>query len=412
MRFTNLSRTIAVKALLLLSCPAFAQQYTVSAKVSPVKESGPHIIYAGSQFRSLTDENPEIIRILDSKNKEVPYFIEYGPATVSEQGFKKLPIIAKANVPGKTSSVTIENSLGGKMQELTLAIANTDAVKTYSISGSNDKKAFFGLVNSQLLDGLYNPADTHTYKTLYLPLHNYKYIRIEFDDKKTLPVNILEAGQLTESITPVAMEEIAPSVKIENADGGKKTFVSVEQKHRTLINRIVFDINAPTFYKRSGMMLVDREIKKRKKSSVTTITLNGFELNSSANNIIDLTDFQEKDFTLEIDNEDNPPLDITSVKFYQAPLRLVADLKAGENYTVVTGNDKLGAAEYDFINFKDKLPKNLPVAVLSDASAINAKPAEKSPTHNPWIMWVCIAAGAAIVIYFCISMVKDMKDKK
>ncbi|WP_146185899.1 hypothetical protein [Flavobacterium album] len=398
--------------LLLISCSAFAQQYTVSAKLSGIKKDGPHVIYVGSQFRSLTDEQPEIIRILDSKNKEVPYFLEYSPSEVNAQAFKQYPIISRTKSEGKSSSVTIENIVGSKMQELILAIANTDAVKTYSISGSNDNKEFFGLVNSQVLDGLYNPADTRVYKTLFLPLHNYRYIKIEFDDKKTLPVNILEAGQLTESITPVAMEEIMPSVKMENTDGGKTTYISVRQKHRTLINRIVFDISAPTFYKRSVRILADREIKKRKKSTVTTVTLNGFELDSSTKNVIDLEDFAEKDFTLEIDNGANPPLKIASVKFYQTPLRIVADLKAGEHYTVVSGNTHVGSAEYDFINFKDKLPNNLPVAVLSDASAVNNEPSQKAQTHSPWIMWVCIAAGAAIVIYFCVSMVKDMKNKE
>ncbi|MCW4469076.1 hypothetical protein OGH69_08885 [Flavobacterium sp. MFBS3-15] len=411
MRTKHFCHTIKLKLFLLLGFSSFAQEFTVSAKISPIKESGPHVIYVGSQFRTLADENPEIIRILDSKNKEVPYFLEYSPTTVNEQGFRKFPIIAKNSLRGKSSSFTIENTSGGKMQELTLAIANTDAVKTYSISGSNDNKEFFGLVNNQILDGLHNPADTKIYKTLYLPLHNYKYIRIDFDDKKTLPVNLLEAGQLTENITPVAMEQIAPYVKIENMDGGKKTRISVKQEHRILINRMVFDIKAPSFYKRSARILVNREetVKRKKRKNVSV--LEEFELDSSTKNAIDFLHFEEQEFVIEIDNQDNPPLDITSVKFYQAPIRIVADLKAGETYTMVTGNEKLGAALYDFINFKDKLPKNLPVATLSDAKAINAEPVEKSPTHNPWIMWVCIAAGAGIVIYFCISMVKDMKDK-
>lgn len=410
MRTKHFSATI-LKLFLLFGFSAFGQEFTVSAKISPIKESGPHVIYVGSQFRALADENPEIIRILDSKNKEVPYFLEYSPAAVGEQDFRKLPIIAKTNVPGKSSSFTIENTSGGKMQELTLAIANTDAVKTYSISGSNDNREFFGLVNNQILDGLQNPADTKAYKTLYLPLHNYKYIRIDFDDKKSLPINVLEAGQLTESITPVAMEEIVPSVKIENTDDGKKTRIIVAQKHWILINRMVFDIKSPSFYKRSARILVNREetVKRKKKKNVTV--LEEFELDSSTKNAIDFLHFEEQEFVIEIDNQDNPPLDIASVKFYQVPLRIVADLKAGEKYTIVTGNEKFGAAQYDFINFKDKLPKNLPVATLSDAKAMNAVPSEKSTTHNPWIMWVCIAAGAGIVIYFCISMVRDMKDK-
>ncbi|MGQ2982389.1 hypothetical protein [Flavobacterium sp.] len=396
---------------LLISTMAFAQEFTVSAKISAIKESGPHVIYVGWQFRSLSDENPEIIRILDSRNMEVPYFLEYGATTVNEQGFRKFPIITKTNIPGKSSSFTIENTSAGKMQELTLAIANTDAIKTYSISGSNDNREFFGLVNDQILNGLNDPADTKVYKTIYLPLHNYKYIRIDLDDKKTLPVNLLEAGQLTESITPVAMEELVPYVKVEKADGGKKTRIRVKQDHWILIDRMVFDIKGPSFYKRNARIMVNREEKVKRKLHKTVNVVEEFELGSSTKNAIDFLHFEEKEFIIEIDNQDNPPLDIASVKFYQAPLRLVADLKAGEDYTVATGNDKLGAAQYDFINFKNKLPKNLPVATLSDAKTINISAPEKSPAHNPWIMWVCIAAGAGIVIYFCISMVRDMKDK-
>lgn len=396
--------------LLLMSLTASAQQFTVSGEIKGVEKNGPHAIYVGADFRLLADDIHEDIRILDSKGNYVPHFIAYGANSVDKNTFISYPILSRVAIPSDSSFVVIENIKGGKMEQITLAVANTDAVKRYSISGSNDQKQWFGLVNSALLDNLTDPSGTQVYRTLYMPQHSYKYIKVEFNDKKTLPVNVLDAGMPENIVVPQPMQEIKP-VQFSIAQEGKKTIIHVKYNHDTYNDRIVFDINGPSFYKRSAEIQVERQKKHKRKTRKTINVIETLELDSSTKNSFDFLHLREKGFTIVIDNKDNPPLSISSVKFFQAPLKLVADLKAGEKYKIVTGDRDIPSADYDLEAFKDKLPADLPVATIAAPKAIATQSTEDKKT-NPWIMWACIAVGAAIVLYFSLSLVKDMKNKE
>lgn len=397
--------------LLLIATNGFAQQFKVSAKLSGVNQNGLHKLTIGPDFRTLADDNPETIRIHDSKGKDVPYFFSYDGDKLNKQNLVKLPILSKTTSADTLTSVIIENISAGRMQNITLAIANNDAVKTYNISGSNDKKEWFGLVNNQQLSDMYNPADTQVYKTLAMPQHTYKYIKIDFNDKRSLPLNITEAGVIISTISSTAFQEVLPfGVKTET--NGKITKITVRFNYQTHIDRINFTVKSPSFYKRDAKIYVTRQEKYKRKTRTYTDVLEYFEIYSSNKNTFDLTNFRERQFVIEINNNDNQPLDFSGITFYQKPLEVIADLQTGQDYTIVAGNKQLKAADYDLANFKDKLPPNLPEAKISKATAI--KPVvknNKTISQSPLIMWGCISIGALIVFYFCYSLVKDMKNK-
>jgi hypothetical protein len=397
--------------LLLVALNGFAQQFKVSAKLSGVKQNGLHVLNIGPEFRTLADDNPETIRILDAKGKEVPYFFEYVGDKMDKQNFTLFPTLSKTTSSDTLTSVVIKNISEGRMQNITLAIANNDAIKTYSISGSNDRKEWFGLVNNEELSGMYNPADTKVYKTLAMPPHTYKFIRVDFNDKRSLPLNITEAGVASTSFIPATMQEIIPfGVKTETT--GKITKITVRFNHLTQIDNISFKVKSPSYYKRDAKIYVIRQEKHQRKIRNYNDVFEYLELDSSNKNSFNLSNFKQKQFVIEINNNDNQPLNFSAISFYQKPLQVVADLQSAENYTVVAGNKQLKEANYDLANFKDKLPPNLPEIKLLKPTAITPVVKNKQTiSQSPLIMWGCIGIGALIVFYFCYSLIKDMKNK-
>jgi hypothetical protein len=395
--------------ILMLGFTGFAQQFTVSSKVSQIKSSGLHSIALSPEFRCNADLNIGGIRINDSKGKEVPYIMMTAEKSRIESGFENYPMLLKRVAADSVTQVLVQNLSGNKWNEITLAIANTDAVKTYSISGSYDNTEWFGLVNKQTLNGLSSHTDTFVYKTLSMPVNAYKYFKIEFDDKKSLPVNITAAGKITGKHITTPLQEIPNAhVKITELHLEKKTRITVTFNELVIINQVSFGINAPNLYNRSATLAISR-IQKVKKNTVTRLeTVESFELNSSSNNTVTGLDLIENKIVIEIDNKDNEPLDIAWVKLYQMPVTLVADLKAGEQYTVLGGDAHLAPPDYDLNDFKNKIPKNLPQATLAKPEIINGKPKGINADKSPWIMWACITVGALILAYFCYNLVRDM----
>lgn len=399
--------------LLFICCNAFAQQFTASSRLSGVSADGLHLLRLSPEFRLYSDNNPGGIRIYDSKNKEVPYTItSKGNTNIIANGFTNYPILAKNKVTDTSSSVIIENISANKLSEITLAIANTDATKTYSISGSNDMKEWFGLVNNQTIDNLYSSKDIMVYKTVSLPLNTYRYLKVDFNDKKTLPVNVLAAGILKSGEVPQPVfETLSPKIKIVEVPSEKKTRITISFDEPIVVNQIAFTIKEPAYFKRNARILIPEIIKRKRKTRTVLNEYNSFELSSAASNTIEDLSILENEFIIEIDNNDNQPLVISSVKIYQAPVHLLTYLKKGESYTIKAGNDELTAANYD-IGDLDKLPKDIPLVTMQSVQKLIAAKSSESSNSNSWIMWVCIIAGALIVLYFCISMVKDMKDKE
>jgi hypothetical protein len=140
------------------------------------------------------------------------------------------------------------------------------------------------------------------------------------------------------------------------------------------------------------------------------------ELKNSLNklalkNNFELPQLFEKEITIEIDNQDNPALEITSIDLAQLPVYLVADLKTNQNYTLKTGNATLSAPSYDLANNANS---NLPTASFSELNTIeNQHSTQNTNTsfwQNKYFLWFCIAAAGLVTFYFSASLLKDMKQ--
>lgn len=407
-------RNLYFIALLFASSLGFSQKFAVEGKISGVQNNGLHSVLVAPEIRSLANENLSDIRIFDSKNRETPYFLTNNFKTASST-FEEFKIISKSTIPNKSSSVVFENNSNNSLTEITLAIANSDVEKTYSISGSNDLTAWFGLVNNRLLQDLTDSENTFIYKNISVPKNQYRYLKIDFNDKKTLPIAVLKVGNFSSQIgVASALQEIKKEeFKVQEFPDSKKTRITFKFENPAVINQISFLIKNNSLYRRNAQIIVARtEVHKKRKHNYEE-SLESFELTSGSQNTFSIGSLREKEFYIDIENQDNQPLSISEVKLFQNPVYLVADLSAGENYTLKAGNPNLAAPQYDISSFQNTISKALPEAKISNITKM--KKNQKSAKENaeiwsqPWFMWVCIGFAGIIIFYFSLSLIKDMK---
>src|SRR5690606_1664738 len=108
--------------------------------------------------------------------------------------FEEYTIVSKTVYPKKRTSIIVAIPANKNNNQISLFIANADVEKKYSISGSIDQKEWFGILNSQVLYDLNSTTEATVVKTISYPLSTYNYLKIDFDDRKTLPINILKVG--------------------------------------------------------------------------------------------------------------------------------------------------------------------------------------------------------------------------
>lgn len=386
-------------------------QNITKAKIQPVAKNGLHKMVVPAEIRSYSKDDLSDFRIFDSKNSEVPYFLMVdSPIKMSEQ-FENFPIISKQVINKKITSIEIKNPKD-QINGLRLVVANSEVTKEYSISGSNNQKEWFGLVNNSILSDLKSLETTNVVKEISLPLCSYRFLKIVFDDSTTLPINVLKIGNLQTSFLRGAMQEIkAKSIQTTQIATEKKTVIKIEFDFPQVIDKVIFDINRTNLFKRNARIYTDNERIEKHKTVKYQDDIAHFTLVSNQDNAFNTANTKQQYLTIEIENQDNPPLQISDIKFFQKPIFAVSDLKSNENYSIVTGNLNLMPPNYDLAFFKETISDTLPETQITsieyqkqEGTAIK----KSSFWQQPWFMWLCVSAGGLMILFFSVRLIKEM----
>jgi hypothetical protein len=402
-------RILSLSLSLLWVANSFAQSH--KASITEIQRDGLYKILLPAELRAASDNNFDYLRIKDDQNQEVPYVI----MTASDRQystFKSLTIASKTVYPDSVTSLIIENEAQLK-DNLVFKIANTTIDKYFTLYGSDDQEEWFGLIaqNRLALNG--SNSATSLEKSISIPLNNYRYLRLDFDDKSSISINVLEIGIYENQYFPsqmLALDNFTQS--LTSSVSNKMTNMAFKANAAHKVDAISFKIGT-AFYHRSANIMVEKQGQVKKKMVSYEEVLSNFTLSSKGSNSISFYDLYLSDFTLQIENQDNPPLEIESITFYQKPKYLVSYLKAGQSYQVEV-NDELSRPSYDLAYFISNNINDLQKAMISNLEQLSI-PNEASEDSHPqsfWetklFMWLAIGMGGLLVIYFAVSMLRDM----
>lgn len=401
-------------ALLGILMYGFGFSQSHKATLSTIQKDGFHKIVISPEVRSASKDNADYFRILDKNKKEVPYVV-FDNEKRSSFVFNKIENVKRVSIIDSVSSyiIPLHEYKMKYCSELSLLISNSKLEKKYRISGSYDSKEWFGLVSNQVLRGLNNENETSVEKIISFPQNNYKFLKIDFFDKDSFPINIIDIGFNRGEHKTVFFEYLTDfKYKISEDKKNKKTIIKFTADNFQKVDGISFEVKTKMFL-RSASVFVNKTRKVKKRTENYNDEVSNFSLNSNTLNTFQLNGFFEKEFTIEIENLDNQPLEISKIKLFQNTIAVVADLKSNQKYEVVI-DSTFATPQYDLANFTEDLSKELPVATISNLKMINSdldNKSEKSFWQKPIFLWSSILFALAILAYFVFSMLKDV-DKK
>lgn len=403
-------KKISILIAFFVSLMGFAQDYT--GNIPPVSKEGLYRLLLTPEIRSAAQENLNSLRIVDSQNLEVPYVLIYN----SDQRFstfQPISIFSKEIIKDSITSIVIQNTEGLIQERIGLQIANTDSTKKYTVFGSNDQRTWYGLVTNGQLGGLNSRNGTVVEKTIDLPLHSYKFIKINFKDRETLPIHILNVGVHQSSFfTQKPIEISAFQQEVLPNKNNKSTRIKFRAATSHKIHRISFAINTQ-FFSRNARLLVQKTKKIKKREEIIEVEMAQFQLHSKKDNHFVLSHLNAKEFVLEIDNQDNPPLQIEAVRLFQKPVYLIAQLQAQETYQLLIDPD-LQMPSYDLENFISSNTKVIDDISIGHFSTTPTQSEELKPLtfwQTPLFMWICIALGAVFIGYFAFGLLKEINNE-
>lgn len=400
------------------------KNFTWQCTVDSVFKSGLHKMELSHGLMGKSEKDLHDLRLADSSGHEYPYVILSEPLLRSQSDFVPYPVVSVTHYNKQHyrffffhyyTEVTIENPARDKINNLSLNVNNSDAYKYCAVEGSDDQKNWYSVSEQQELSLAYDNNYTNTYKCIYFPANNYRYFRLIIDDRYQRPFKINAAGQFKNTLIAGKLNGLQHTITIRENEKEKQTLLELDFGSYQLLNRIAFHIKSPRLFKRSARIYATRQMERNHQIVNEKVNVYELDLDASGRLFFDLPYVHEKRIWIEIDNKDNPPLEIDSISCSRLATYLIADLNKGTRYFLKGGDSTLNVPEYDLINFVNDVPQLMPRASLGKLTPIAPVTvpviASSKPFYEePWFMWVCIGAGALILMIFSVNLLKDMKQ--
>ena len=194
------------------------------------------------------------------------------------------------------------------------------------------------------------------------PEGNYRYYEITLWGNNSSPLDIQKIGKIRNSSLYGNFIEIDyGSFTLENNREDNRTYIHFpDLRHTYIINKVEFSIkNKPDYLRRAI-------IKDSTAYNVESLLLSSMKDNSFFTGDLSFS----SDKFISIENQNNPPLSVDSIKIYGLRRYACLYLEAGKKYRLKSDSRVSSFLKYDIEHFRDKISVDLPLLSLTDRKSV------------------------------------------
>ncbi len=403
-------KVLFIVVCLFVTGSLFSQGYQFQSSIEHNDTAGFYKIDLKPNIMAKLNTSFADIRIKDATGKEIPYFIEKEPFSVTKRVFKEYQIIEKLRWRNGATVLVVENENKDTINNIQLQIKNFDVRKHLELAASDDYMNWYTIKENYLFHSADGSITTSEVKSLNFPYTDYKYYRIIIYDWFSMPINVMKIGYYDTYQEEGKFKQLDSPVlaRFDSAET-KQTYIKVNFKETPYFDKFVFKVDKPTYYFRRAKICLKYEDKKGR---VYFDVLENISLNSNDELTIYQSDFPYKEFYIVIENEDNPPLEQVELIPYQLNRYLIAHLESDNNYKLVfENNDVKAKPHYDIQVFKNRIGKDIQVLETGKVEPIKYQTKKRVITSTLW-MWGAIGIVALLLGYMSYKMITEMEKTK
>lgn len=399
------------KALLLLCSlglvfTASAQKtFKYAAKVGAIDTPGFYSIVLQPDLVAKSKADLSDLRLIDDSGHFVPYVLAYGqPAWLDNSiPYISFPIVHIKSATDTGTTFVVKNISPAPVDNLEIKLKNAAVERTLNLNGSDDLAQWFVIEENIPVQPVVSSAGSEYGQRLSFPPSNYHYLKLLVNDKHKAPIKFLAAGTYQHQLLPVRYAEIS-GTKFSKRDSGKTTFITINLDGDYWVDKISLGARAPKFYNRNVSIY---DYSKRPYELLTTEALRSGDDGALPVNV------KTNKLVLEIENEDNPPLNVDKVKLFQTDRSMLAYLEAGRTYKLLTGDVKATPPSYDLQFFTDSA-KNHALRITHDPVVKNelyVAPATDHANERSIIIWAAILVALLLLSLLTWKMVGEVNKR-
>lgn len=353
------------------------------------------------------------LRIWSRNGREIAYFIREEEHYTEGKEFISCPIEVSV-WPGRTD-VFIRTG-GQPLSSFVFRIKNADTDKTASLKGSDDREHWYTVKDRISFSREYDRSYTETQFTVEFPLSDYAYYLLSISDSLSAPLNVLSVGTIKEK--PVSVKDrtgVLPA-SVWQKDEKSHTDLTLAFPGKFVFREIVFYVSSPLYYRRPVRMAIpSREKAVRQKRFSRRRTLVREEicrydvLDSDRESRLYLDDGLYADtLKIRIENGDDQPLTVDSVRACIAHAVAVAWLNPEDTYVLTYGDEEARKPQYD-LSFRKKVPVRLSSLTIENIRKLPAETPVSGlgvrfwKTYGIWLIIGLVMIQILFIVYRMIS---------
>lgn len=351
------------------------------------------------------------IRIFGIRGKdtlEVPYLLKQRADRVSNTAVEFKQLNQSTNENGYY--FTFQSPASGIINQISLDFKQANFDWKADLEGSSDNKEWFKILNDYRILSIKNSGTDYQFTALSFPDAKFQYYRVLIKSA-VQPVLVSAKISKTDTVKGVYKNVGHRPFRISEDAGTKATMIDVPLNGLVPVSYL--RINAKSafdFYRPVKIEYATDSFKTDK----------GIQYNYSDLYEGTITSLEKPEFSfsntiasrlrITIQNNDNKPLDISSVEIKGNIYELIVRFDdPGFTYSLYYGNADAGPPSYDIEKFEQKIPPDLSTVVVGEEQN---NPAYTVKTETPlfenkaWL-WGLMAVIIVLLGWFSFKMLKN-----
>lgn len=333
---------------------------------------------------------------LYSAGTEIPYRLEI--ERLRAEAVQQNVQLLQPGTIGKKTEFLLDMSGAPQYNRISLKLAARNFVAHARVEGQDDAhgKHWAVLGTTTLYDLSNEKLGNNT--TLQIPLTTYRYLRVTIDGP-VKPSDVESATACMISEQKATWQDL--SSKPQETQAGKNTVFTFLIPKNAPVDRVTFSIDhAQQGFERAVEIQDDKEryIGSGELARVH-MRRNGLKVDVERTSV-DLPGTGGGTLRVIIHNGDDAPLKISDARLQQYERRIYFDSRAGAQFTLYYGDEKLSAPVYDYAKLfrKDAGASRVEMGAEEANAGYTGRPDDRPwSERHPALLWVAIVAAVIIL---------------
>jgi hypothetical protein len=277
-----------------------------------------------------------------------------------------------------------------------------------TLEGSQDMKEWFTVIRKYRILSIHNESATFQFTALIFPDSKYRYFRIFIESPEKPDLNVASISQ-NDTIEGTYRNYAFKNLIIKENKENRETEIYAELAMPVPISQVSMKIKSTfDYYRPVTIEYVSDSFRLESGWKYNYTLLHSDILNSLESKEFTFAPTRIQKLKIRIQNQDNIPLSIDSIKIKGCVYELVARFTERATYYLTYGNENASFPDYDISRFTGNIPASLKSLNLGPELKIEKQnPNEAGPLFKSksWL-WAVMIFMVLILGWFSLKMIR------